>query len=1036
MERWLVDSGASSHMTNQREILTDYQEFKHPEKVRLGDGRTVDAVGVGNVCVNMQFKVSKPKRCVIYNVLFVPKLACNLFSVRAAAAKGNYVKFGGSKCWIRDGNGKLCGMGSLADKLYQLDCEPAPNKNASLASEHRNEMDLWHQRLGHLNAQYIKEIAEKELATGVKIPKSVSLSFCEGCVEGKMHRKPFKTVGEIRSTRKLELVHSDVCGPMSVDSIGGRKYFVTFIDDYSRCCAVYFLRQKSEVLEKFKEFEAITTSESDCKIGTLRTDNGGEYVSKEFEDYLKSKGIHHQLTVPYSPEQNGVAERMNRTLMESARSMMAHAGLPNRYWAEAVATATYVKNRTPTTAIREARTPYECWYNRKPKLDHLRVFGCIAYAHIPKALRQKLDKKARKLRFVGYCKESKGYRLLDENTMKVLIRRDVTFNERDFRLEVQTETYEPLNTLEVDPDLETVESVTTEAEYSEQQKPQEVRRSSERQKRPPIRYGRDEYADMATVENQVQHVAYNVCQIPEPKSMEEALQSEYSKEWKTAAGMEYQSLIDNETWDLVELPQGRKPVGCKWVFKVKHRNDGRVERFKGRLVAKGYAQKYGIDYDETFSPVVRFSSIRALLAYAVQNDMLIHQMDVVTAFLNGTLSEEIYMQQPDGYVVPGKEHLVCRLKKSLYGLKQSPRCWNTAFREHLEQIGFKQNPADPCVFTRCENTMTIVAVYVDDLIVIAKTTEEMQSLKQNLTTRFKMKDMGKLHYCLGINIEQDEKQKCLWMHQQQYILKLIEKYGLSEAKTVPTPADPSSKLKKDDGASKDVDKNEYQSMVGSLLYAAIATRPDIAQAVGVVSKFNSKPSQAHLTAVKRILRYLKGTTDLALKYQQSENCRLIGYSDADWAGDQDDRHSTTGNLFVMAGGPISWLSKKQAVVALSTSEAEYVALSAATQEAVWLRRLLTSLKAIPNGPTVLMEDNQGAIAIAKNPIAHARTKHIDIRYHYIRETVQEGFVELHYCPTEKMIADILTKPLPRGRFETLREDMGMKKLMDPTQPDN
>ena len=278
-----------------------------------------------------------------------------------------------------------------------------------------------------------------------------------------------------------------------------------------------------------------------------------------------------------------------------------------------------------------------------------------------------------------------------------------------------------MNTLEVDPDLETVESVTTEAEYSEQQKPQEVRRSSERQKRPPIRYGRDEYADMATVENQVQHVAYNVCQIPEPKSMEEALQSEYSKEWKTAADMEYQSLIDNETWDLVELPQGRKPVGCKWVFKVKHRIDGRVERFKGRLVAKGYAQKYGIDYDETFSPVVRFSSIRALLAYAVQNDMLIHQMDVVTAFLNGTLSEEIYMQQPDGYVVSGKEHLVCRLKKSLYGLKQSPRCWNTAFREHLELIGFKQNPADPCVFTRCENTMTIVAVYVDDLIVIAKT---------------------------------------------------------------------------------------------------------------------------------------------------------------------------------------------------------------------------------------------------------------------------------------------------------------------------
>ena len=291
-----------------------------------------------------------------------------------------------------------------------------------------------------------------------------------------------------------------------------------------------------------------------------------------------------------------------------------------------------------------------------------------------------------------------------------------------------------------------------------------------------------------------------------------------------------------------------------------------------------------------------------------------------------------------------------------------------------------------------------------------------------------MTDMGKLHYCLGVTVVQDESNKCVWLHQEQYIQRLLEKYGMSEAKISSTPADTSVRLKKDDGVSKEVDPIAYQSMVGSLLYAACATRPDISYAVGAVSKFNSKPTEAHMTALKRILRYLKGTTTLALKYQKCENLSVVGYSDADWAGDQDDRHSTSGNLLLMTGGPISWYSKKQAIVALSTSEAEYVALSAATQEAVWLRRLLTDLQVTLSEPTVLMEDNQGAIAIARNPTAHARTKHIDIRYHFVREAMQMGIIDLYYCPTKEMIADMFTKPLSRGQFESLRLAMGMETL--------
>ena len=407
--------------------------------------------------------------------------------------------------------------------------------------------------------------------------------------------------------------------------------------------------------------------------------------------------------------------------------------------------------------------------------------------------------------------------------------------------------------------------------------------------------------------------------------------------------------------------------------------------------------------------------------------MIIHQMDVVTAFLNGTVDEDIYMKQPEGYVQPGKEQLVCKLKKSLYGLKQSPRCWYRALEEYMKSIGFTQTDADPCVFVRTGSKLTIVAVYVDDLILITETVDEMKELKSELKSRFRMKDMGKLHYCLGISVEYDVNLKSLWLHQKQYSLNILDKYGLSEAKVVSTPADLNVKLEKNDSVSKLVDPLNYQSVVGSLLYVAIATRPDIAQAVGAVSKFRSKPTEAYLTAVKRILRYLKGTVNLALKYQQSGDGVLVGYSDADCANDPDDRHSTTGNLFLMAGGAISWLSKKQAVVALSSSESEYIALCSATQEAVWIQKLLSHLT-IPDEvkPITLMEDNQGTIAIAKNPVTHSRTKHIDIRFHFVREAVQSGIIELKYCASENMIADLLTKPLSRGHFELLRYALGLQ----------
>ena len=1000
--KWLIDSGASCHMTNDKDLFQEYNAYDSPEHVSLGDGRTVEAFGSGIIPIYMLLDNSRKQKSTFYDVLYVPKLTTNLFSVRAASKKGKIIKFDIDSCKIYDQSNNLCATGKMLGKLYQLNCQSV---ESTLVSINGGKMDLWHQRLGHLNEKQLETMSNQKDISDIQLHKDESLSFCESCAESKSTRKPFNRVGGIKSTRRLQLVHSDVCGPMQTESIGGHKYFVTFIDDYSRCCAVYFMNKKSEVFEKYKEFEAITTNETGLKLVTLRSDNGGEYLTKQFETYLKSKGTFHQTTVPYSPEQNGIAERMNRTLVESAKAMMNHAGLPNCYWAEAIACACYIRNRVVTAALSGNATPFEKWYGKKPDLTGMRVFGCTAYGHVPDEKRQKLDNKAEKYRFVGYSLNSKGYRLYDEHSRRIIISRDVTFNENDFKLNKDSVIIES-----------SVETQTKDDQPGENVT--EQRRSSERLKRPPVRYGLDEY--------EVNHYACNVVEIDEPANLKEAANSPFSKEWKIAADAEYQALIENNTWDLAKLPEGKTPIGCKWVFKVKPDQNGNVGKFKGRLVAKGFNQQYGVDYDETYAPVVRFSSIRAILAFAIQKDMIIHQMDVVSAFLNGTLKEEVYMEQAEGYVKRGQEDLYCKLNKSLYGLKQSPRLWNETLHQFLTDKDFVRAEADPCVYVNTNNkVLTIITVYVDDLIIICSTLNRLKDIKSCLTERFKMKDLGSLHYCLGINITHDKANKQIFLSQEQFIIRKLKEYGLENSNPVDTPRDCNVRMQKNDGVSNSVSKEHYQSMVGSLLYLSVGTRPDISQAVGEVCKYTSNPMEVHLTAVKRIFRYLKSTQTLSLLYKNTDST-LTCYADADWAGDCDNRHSTTGNLFLLSESAISWSSKKQSVIALSTAEAEYISLSSATQEIVWLRRLFNDLGIGINEPTTVFEDNQSAIAIANNPVCHTRTKHIDIRYHYVRKAINDEIISIRYCPTEEMVADILTKPLPRERFRKLRSLMGME----------
>ena len=416
-----------------------------------------------------------------------------------------------------------------------------------------------------------------------------------------------------------------------------------------------------------------------------------------------------------------------------------------------------------------------------------------------------------------------------------------------------------------------------------------------------------------------------------------------------------------------------------------------------------------------------------MLALANAHDLEIHQMDVTTAFLNGSLEHDIYMKQPEGFVDPEHPNHVCKLKRSIYGLKQSARCWNQTLDVFLLKNGYRKSNADSCIYVESvkrENgfiSFVILAVYVDDIIPVSNDPEMLDSEKQSLNKEFQMVDQGELQFILGMSVKRDRKRKTLFISQEKYLENTLNRFGMKDCKPVSTPLDTGKTFHKRTTDEEPFNKETYQQAIGCLTYVSTATRPDIAAAVGLLSQYMADPSNDHWLGIKRLLRYIKGTLMYGLKFVAHENDDdLLGYADANWAGDVDTRRSTSGYIFKIADGVVSWRSKKQSTVAKSTTEAEYVALSQATQEAIWLRRLLSDLGCKADGPTLIKEDNQGAIEIARNPKFHNRTKHIDTTFHFIRERIASKDIKVEYCSTHDMIADIMTKSLPKDRFEKLR----------------
>ena len=1026
---WWIDSGASQHMTYDRKTISDYVKFEKPMLVRLADDSTLNCYGKGNVHLTVKDNAENVN-ILLKDVLYVPKLQNKLFSLPSIIDKGAVVQFKGQHCEILIDEKKF-DIGHKHGKLYKLNAVIDHDQEFCCfgnTSNSNKPIQLWHQRFGHLGYQNLNLLNDKSMVDGMNITMKCNIDEpCEACVMGKQHREPFPKKSESKTREVLELIHSDVNGPLPVNSLGGSRYFVTFIDDYSRYTTVYTLKSKDEVLEKFKEFVKSSEKQTGHSVKALRSDNGGEYVSNAFKDYCKSSGIRQEFTIPYSPQQNGVAERANRTIMESVRSMLFQSSLPSTFWAEAVSTAVYLKNRSPSSYIKDS-TPYERWHEKKPDVGNLRVFGCNAFVHIPKEKRHgKLDPRSNCCVFVGYPNESKGYKLYNLETKQMLRSRDVIFMEDKF-----CENF-CQGDIQNNPAIDNIQfddlgDTSTSGSNDQADDTNNIPQRPQRERNAPERLG------AVTGEwNFVEEASVAVTDVDEPRSIKQALDGPNSKHWSTSTKEEIDSLLENKTWDLTELPPGKNVVGSKWVFKHKRDANGNINRFKARLVAQGYSQEYGLDYDEVFAPVAKFNSIRTVLAIANELDLEVHQMDVKTAFLNGDLDCEIYMKQPEGFVDPDQPEMVCKLHKSIYGLKQAARCWNKTIDSFLKESGYSQSDADPCIYYKCVNKrgkqcFIIMALYVDDLIISSNDSELLIAEKQTLSSRFQMEDQGEIHFCLGMSIKRNRKEGTLTIDQKSYLHSVLRRFGMSDCKPVSTPMEAGKVFEKiEDENGEPLSLREYQAIIGCLTYASIATRPDICASVGVLSRFMTKPGQQHWTGVKRVLRYIKGTLNFSLKFESigEMQIRLSGYADADWAGDVDTRKSTSGYVFRIGSSTVSWSSKRQTVVALSTTEAEYVSLSYATQETVWLRKLLGSIGFDQHKSTILHEDNQSTIALIKNPKHHARTKHIDIKYHFIRQSVDTNCIEVKYCCTDNMIADIMTKSLPRPKFEKLRAMLGI-----------
>ncbi|KAJ9538141.1 hypothetical protein OSB04_030874 [Centaurea solstitialis] len=1246
---WYMDSGCSKHMTGRKELLANFKQ-KYGGNVRFGNKLSAPIMGYGDI---LHHKIT------INKVAYVEGLSHNLLSIGKFCDKKLEVNFRETRCCVRTYDGQELIEGTRRSNLYTVNFrKQRPFTEVCLLSKATfNQNVLWHRRLSHLNYATINQLAKTGLVTGLPSLRFTKEQLCSTCKMGKIKKSSQKLKVEHNTSKPLQLLHMDLCGPMRVQSINGRKYVLVIVDDFSRYTWVNFLRSKDGASDIIISFIINVQVRLQLPVQVIRTDNGTEFKNRKLDSFLDSVGITHTFSAARTPQQNGVVERKNRTLVEAACTMLAFSKLPLHFWAKAVASACFTQNRSLITK-RFMKTPYELVYNRPPSIKFFRVFGCECYVKNDKDNLDKFSPKGDEGVFIGYAMDFPSYRVFNKKTRRVVESTNVDFEEGieedstpapvapgisgvlasdqlhgnpmtssssankpsssnsntcdldelfeffykdspapanvalpvpavvqpaphvmvsttdisssnlqgtsssssasaspSSRVSHAPAEGEPSHTFQQAPVVNVPSpststtppapqvagpstttspapqvagpSTTTRGEQqvpnpdtepvsyryrtnpgpifvfwyvlvpcspltTTQPAPQVAGPSTTTQPAPQVagpstttqpapqaagpslvssdtpaalgpivvqsqvpptvttlattRREPEFYIDLRieplppptlphttkwTRAHPLQQVigsksapvktrsaTQNECLFAaflsrhEPSNVTEALDI---SDWVTTMQEELNQFERLGVWRLVPRPKNKTIIDLKWIFKNKKDEDGIVTRNKARLVAKGFKQQAGIDYDETFAPVAIIEAIRIFLAYAAHKNFTVYQMDVKTAFLNGELKEEVYVSQPKGFVDRTKPNHVYILDKALYGLKQASRAWYDHLSNALLDNGFYKGKIDPTVFIKTEgDDILLVQIYVDDIIFGSTNSDMCTWFSDLMTTRFEMSMLRELSFFLGLQVLQ--KPDGILINQSKYIGDLLKRFHMDTSSVAKTPM-ASGTLIGADPKGKPVDQKSYRAIIGSLLYLT-ASRPDIMFATCFCARFQANPKESHMMAVKRILRYLKGTPNRGLWYPKESGFELVAFSDADHGGCQLDQKSTSGHVQFLGDKLVSWGSKKQHCVSTSTAEAEYVAVASCCSQVLWMRTQLRdygySFYHIP-----IYCDSKSAIAITCNPVQHTRTKHIDIRYHFIKDHVERGTIELYFVNTEYQLADLFTKPLDEKRFNFL-----------------
>ncbi|KAD4584712.1 hypothetical protein E3N88_22313 [Mikania micrantha] len=1061
---WYVDSGGSMHITGSRSLLNDYF-IGRKGFVSFGNDAKGYIIGKGYV-TNGEIRFD--------DVNHVENLKYNLLSVSQMCDKGHISLFTKQDCRILSSEvlpliGKVLDEYTLlkanrVGKVYAFDLSkkisvkghPCLFSKASF-----KESNLWHRRLGHVNLKNMNQLVKHGLVRGLPMKDFSYDENCIACLKGKQHKVSFPPIGDPKSTGCLQMLHMDLFGPVKVMSMAKKKYCLLIVDDYSRFVWTFFLHSKDEVAKSIINFVLYVEKQYSLPVKCVRSDNGTEFRNHILDEFYLSKGIKRQYSIPRTPEQNGLVERKNRTLIEAARTMLADSGLPLTFWAEAVNTSS---------------------------------FGCPCYILNTKDQLKKFDSKVDAGYFVGYSSTCKAYRVFNCRTKMVEETLHVKFNEcpKDsipqnpvelFNLDIlQHEFYQsPVESIVVPDDAfkavpSTVSTGNIQGSHDDEDESTHLFRFSDnlplsaKSDAPPApvvppNTNADEILDSSTSfeilaelfpgsssTSAADEPPANTCTdlIPyqelkdhplsqvlgdisagvstrsqlsnfclhalfvsqqEPKNYHTALKN---NGWVEAMQLELLQFKKQQVWELVPLPQGKCAIGTKWVFRNKTDENGQIVKNKARLVVQGFSQEEGIDYDETFAPVARLEAIRLFLAYAALNKLKVFQMDVKSAFLYGKIKEEVYVCQPPGFEDNKHPDWVYKLDKALYGLKQAPRAWYDTLSTFLLQNNFTRGSIDKTLFIKKVGQHKLLQIYVDDIIFASSDPKLCAEFTELMTKNFEMSAMGELQFFLGLQIKQSP--DGIFIHQSKYTKELLKKFDLQNCKPCSNPMSSTTQLDAD-VKGKSVDETLYRCMIGSLMYLT-ASRPDIMFATCVCARFQAAPKESHLIAVKRIFRYLQGTQSLGIWYSTGHSCKLVAFSDSDYAGCKLTRKSTSGGCQFLGNCLVSWQSKKQTSVATSTAEAEYIAAASCTSQILWLQTQLLDY-GIKVSKTPLLMDSASALCIVKNPVQHSRTKHIEIRHHFIRDCFEKGLIDPKFVPSADELADIFTKPLDTSTFQNL-----------------